>query len=419
MISIFEKVRRKLRRFSASDAPITFEATIGNELFKVTERADEIVSRVRTADFINNRDCHMLVGPAGCVPLNAPKVVNKNVPSYRIQEPYGIPRPLPDFPTASFYPDLTISRLSDATCVQGGVAISRDRKIIAETFTSHWDRRFHHALKKSPAGYTLQENLSEPKYLEGKYFFLDFQHLSHYGHFIADVLPRLWAYYYLNDLFNIGNLKILITRKPEPFIKEILSYSGINSHDIVEIEESIVVEELFVATKALQLQDYSAPVLRQIWDTIGLRAGKKNDRGKKIYLSRSRHPQRQLLNEIEVERIFQSHGFQVLYPEGLSFSEQAEWIVGAELIAGPSGSNLFTLAFQQNMKSAFIITSPALIHITDSLLQVGRRCELRTYIGEVATTHPSYDQHWVHSPWVIADMDDLTEAVANWVRDFS
>lgn len=416
---IYEKVLQRFRRNTSIAATRVLDPIQDPNLYKSSARADQIVQRVGANDFASTPDCHMLVCPAGRAALNAPIVTNRNPPTYRIQEPYGVPRQLPEFPSESFFPDLTISRISNVTCVPGGVAISCDGRVIAETFTSYWDQRFHHELKKSAEGYRLKTSIGETQPLAGRFFFLDFQHLAHYGHFIADVLPRLWGYYHLRDLQNMPDLKILITRKSEKFIKEILDYSDLNHGDIIEIDRPVMVEEVFFATKALQLQDYSAPVLRQVWNTIGIRAGQCSSGGKRIYLSRSRHPQRQLLNEIDVERIFQSHGFEIVFPETLSFSDQVKCIAEAELIAGPSGSNLFTLAFQQKMKSAFIITSPLLIHITDSLLQIGRKCELRTYIGEVETTHPSYDEHWVHSPWKIADIDDLTAAVETWVRNFS
>jgi capsular polysaccharide biosynthesis protein len=418
MINILRSLQTRFRSEHRFDTKIP--ASNDQEgLFTHAARADEIVPRVDIPDFVAGSDRHIIVCPAGRVDLNVPRVVNGVVQDYKIQEPDGLPRRLPKFPTESIYPNLTISRMKDALCIPGGVAVSRDRRIIAETFTCYWDRRFHHALKRSPEGYRLKDSAEHSHVLPGKYLYLDFQHISHYGHFIADVLPRMWAYFFARDNLNISDLKVLISRKPEPFIKELLNFSGLSANDIHEIDKPAQVEELFVATKALQLQDYAAPVLQQVWNTIGFRATSGTDGPRRIYLSRSRHAQRMLLNELDVEQMFSAHGFEIVHPEELPVPKQIDLIAHAELVAGTSGSNLFTLAFQRNLKSAFIITSPALIHITDSLLQVGRRCDLRTYIGEVNTSHPSYDEHWVHSPWTIQNLGDLERAVGEWTRDFS
>jgi len=382
-------------------------------------RANEIVPRVDINAFLRGTNCHVLVCPAGRVTLNVPKVMNGVIPDYKIQEPGGLPKKLPKFPNESTYPDLTISRMENVLCIPGGVAISQNRYIIAETFTCYWDRRFHQALIRSPKGYKLKEAPATAKALSGKYLYLDFQHISHYGHFIADVLPRLWAYSYARNYLNIADLKIILTKKSEPFIHELLTFFGFAKNDIYEIDHPVMVEDLFIATKALQLQDYVAPVLQETWKTISFRATKSLIGAKRVYLSRARHPQRILLNEIHVEQLFRAKGFEIVYPEELSISEQINTIIHSEMIAGTSGSNLFTLAFQQKLKSIFIITSPALIHITDSLLQVGRQCDLRTYIGEVAISHPSYDEHWVHSPWLIQDLGDLERAIGEWTEDFS
>jgi len=418
MRGLINKLRKRLVPDSKNRSQ-SADAHENTSIFEKTARADEIAPRVDLTTFLHDTNCHILACPAGRVALNAPRVMNGVNPNYKIQEPDGLPKKLPSFPSESFYPDLTISRLANVLCIPGGVAISQDRSILAETFTCYWDRRFHHALIKSPIGYKLKEIPAAAKTLSGKYLYLDFQHISHYGHFIADVLPRLWAYSYARNYLNIPDLKILLTRKPEPFIHELLNLYGFARNDIHEIDQPVLVEDLFIATKALQLQDYVAPALQETWNTISLRATSGVASAKKVYLSRARHPQRMLLNEIDVEQIFKAKGFQIIYPEELSVCEQINLIAHAKIIAGTSGSNLFNLAFQQNLKSAFIITSPALIHITDSLLQVGRRCDLRTYIGEVATSHPSYDEHWVHSPWVIQDLRDLERAVGEWTQDYS
>jgi len=418
MINFLRKLQRRLLAKTTTHSE---RATTSTDISFIEKcaRADEIVPRVDINAFLRGTNCHILVCPAGRVTLNVPRVMNGVIPDYKIQEPDGLPKKLPSFPNESAYPDLTISRMANVLCIPGGVAISQDRSIIAETFTCYWDRRFHHALIRSPKGYKFKEAPNAAKALSGRYLYLDFQHISHYGHFIADVLPRLWAYSYARDYLNIVDLKILLTRKSEPFIHELLKFFGFTKDDIYEIDHPVMVEDLFVATKALQLQDYVAPVLQETWRTIGFRATTSLIGAKRVYLSRARHPQRMLLNESDVEQLFRAEGFEIVYPEELSVSEQINTIIRSEIVAGTSGSNLFTLAFQQKLKSIFIITSPALIHITDSLLQVGRQCDLRTYIGEVATSHPSYDEHWVHSPWLIQDLGDLERAIGEWTRDFS
>jgi capsular polysaccharide biosynthesis protein len=74
----------------------------------------------------------------------------------------------------------------------------------------------------------------------------------------------------------------------------------------------------------------------------------------RVYLSRSGVPIRTLTNEAVVERIFAGFGFAAVHPERLSVDQQIALVSNALLVAGPSGSALFNLAFQGRLRSAFI-----------------------------------------------------------------
>ena len=70
----------------------------------------------------------------------------------------------------------------------------------------------------------------------------------------------------------------------------------------------------------------------------------------KIYVSRAlsgitRTMYRHMTNEAEVEEVFKSKGFEVVYPETLSFSAQISKFRSAKYIAGPSGSGMFNSIF--------------------------------------------------------------------------
>lgn len=68
--------------------------------------------------------------------------------------------------------------------------------------------------------------------------------------------------------------------------------------------------------------------------------------GRRLYISRRRQTAfRRLLNEAQLEALFTARGFEVVYPEELSFKEQVRLFSAAAVVAGPAGSNMINLVF--------------------------------------------------------------------------
>lgn len=67
--------------------------------------------------------------------------------------------------------------------------------------------------------------------------------------------------------------------------------------------------------------------------------------GKRLYVSRSSVPGRQMLNASEINSIFRRAGFQAVDPSTLSIREQIELFHDAEVVAGPAGAGLTNMVF--------------------------------------------------------------------------
>ncbi|GLI21735.1 hypothetical protein GGQ86_000960 [Xanthobacter flavus] len=71
-----------------------------------------------------------------------------------------------------------------------------------------------------------------------------------------------------------------------------------------------------------------------------------------IYVSRllsslARPDYRPLKNEMDIEAFFSERGFEIVYPETLTFSEQIHLFHGASKIVGPSGSGMLNAVFSE------------------------------------------------------------------------
>jgi hypothetical protein len=66
---------------------------------------------------------------------------------------------------------------------------------------------------------------------------------------------------------------------------------------------------------------------------------------RKIYISRKNVNNIRLLNNKEVEEIFGKYGFEIIFPENLSFDDQVEIFSQAKYVAGPTGAALTNILY--------------------------------------------------------------------------
>jgi hypothetical protein len=66
---------------------------------------------------------------------------------------------------------------------------------------------------------------------------------------------------------------------------------------------------------------------------------------RKIYVSRSRTKMRRIRNEAELERSLQGEGYEIVFPEDLTFTQQAETFRNADIIVAPFGAALVNLVY--------------------------------------------------------------------------
>jgi hypothetical protein len=69
---------------------------------------------------------------------------------------------------------------------------------------------------------------------------------------------------------------------------------------------------------------------------------------RKIYISRSRATKRRVKNEKELLPVLEKYGFEVVFPELLSYREQVQLFYESKVIAGPHGAGFTNTFFAQN-----------------------------------------------------------------------
>jgi capsular polysaccharide biosynthesis protein len=190
--------------------------------------------------------------------------------------------------------------------------------------------------------------------LHGTYFHLDNEHRGFFGHAVTEQVSRLWAWQRAKQL--VPDLRVLMSvnrgREVAEWELVLLEAAGIDRCDVEVVRRPVRVERLLSASPMFSLPQYVHPRIVETWDAIGgalLDRAVPRERPQRLFVSR-RHEKRACLNRLEVEGLFTSCGFQVVFPEEHPLPEQVALFHHADVIAGFAGSGLFTVMFTSRPK---------------------------------------------------------------------
>ncbi len=170
--------------------------------------------------------------------------------------------------------------------------------------------------------------------------------MNHYGHFVTESLSRYWwrgaadfdhivAYPFMHH-----NGRVLV----RDFHRYLAGQLGVSIDRMAILTSRTRFDEIIVPE---QLWSYNVHVnahMRALYAQIGARhaAGKPSGR---IFLSRAASPEARLANPLEVEDVFASFGFRVLYPEEIEIARQLSLYANCAILAGLSGSGMHNCLF--------------------------------------------------------------------------
>jgi hypothetical protein len=223
---------------------------------------------------------------------------------------------------------------------------------------------FDHAIFHAPPGrqaWVLEpEDMRDVPVMDTAFSLLSAR--SHaFGHWIWESLPKFVAARLSGAL---PPMPILIDADMSPTHRQSLEWMLRPGDEIIEVANfaTIRVRRLWCAptlhfstvfekrNTRLQWDDLmhpparSAPVLAEIGRLADAALGPlPPSPPQRVYLARRvhRHAHHILRNHVQIEALARSHGFQICYPEALSFAEQVRLVRGARFILAPTGSAVF------------------------------------------------------------------------------
>jgi len=182
---------------------------------------------------------------------------------------------------------------------------------------------------------------------------------GNYGHWFLEFLPRMLAFD--TDFCDDGFSIVVDASMPQSHLDS-LSLLNSKNRPIVVLPANTAVNfsRLAVAPVPaffpLDVEDgvaYDTVWPRDIFSQLkskiiqGLEREKFvfSEKPTRLFLSRRGFSSRQLVNELELEKVLQDFGFTTIYPETMSFSEQVDAFQSAEIVVGSCSSALTNAIF--------------------------------------------------------------------------
>ena len=175
----------------------------------------------------------------------------------------------------------------------------------------------------------------------------------HYGHFITETLSTFWPLLQTSsvhfDTFVFH--RFCFGTGMSPFAKDIFECFDIELKKIIIIDDSpLQFEHIVLPNRLLALNHSVNRLIKDIHDHVATRLRTDHPPScRKFYLSRRKLAKntrnRVIVNEAELEQCFTDRGFQIIYPEEISFRDQLSLYSHACALAGPSGSALHNILF--------------------------------------------------------------------------
>jgi hypothetical protein len=161
---------------------------------------------------------------------------------------------------------------------------------------------------------------------------------SNYAHWAFDSLPRL------SDHIT-PEAKLLLGLNTPSFQTESLLMLGWNAQNLILPQAELVKCRRLRIHMAAKVSGVPHPeCIRKVRDQITAAVGTTKSPSRRIYISRQK-TRRSILNHDEIAPILKSYGFEEVFCEELSFSEQVQLFSGAEAIFGPHGAGTINAMF--------------------------------------------------------------------------
>lgn len=237
--------------------------------------------------------------------------------------------------------------------------------------------------------------------------------VSHYGHFLIDTLSRFWPL-----LREPERHLVLLAHAPEqdtrwqdvPVIGDILARFGRTVDDIVTFHAPRRVRRVTITDPSFVERSHAHAVFGELMQFVGrpFWSHESVDRETRpAYLSKSRLAGgvNRLINEVDLEHELERRGFDVIYPETLSLSEQVSLFARRLFVVGTAGSALHTSLMSSPGRRILALNIHEHLHANYAMFdRLGGNEAFYYFVpGSIQSAHPGFSIGWtLERPDIVA-----------------
>ncbi|HET8601475.1 MAG TPA: glycosyltransferase family 61 protein [Segeticoccus sp.] len=281
--------------------------------------------------------------------------------------------------------------------------VARDNYWLPDTFRHPLDRYLMHRklASSNPRHARLPDeaaNAKPTRRLTGSYYYFDSEYPGHFGHVITETLGKVWGWHEARAVD--PSVRPLFSLEPgmselPAFEQQMLRAAGVDLNEVTYLaaDESVDVETLYAASPGFVMPQYAAPHMGQVWGAVGSLGRPQEDYPRRLFVARRMAPLRSCENTAEVEDFFSSLGFTLVYPADHPLEEQIGMFQHADVIAGFSGSGMFSMAFAPG-KTVIVMAGDSFTATNEFLFSSVLGSRLHCFWGDSAVKHPPGKWAW-------------------------
>lgn len=257
------------------------------------------------------------------------------------------------------FPESYVAEIDNAVVFGENEWIVSDGMLLCDMFTCEYCREMNfnkgiiQNVSMDEGKAKIAYRISYP-YNVGKAIFLLGNFSFNYFHFLVNIMPK---WYYLNQINEYKDYAIVVDEKAYGLYKEIIDIFNIYNRKILCLKPNFAykADKLVYASNCCWYDRYIKYSFGYSMDKEAIVFVRKSVLEKiqgrkkidKVYVSRTKLPseRQRLINEEEIERLFNQYGFVSVYPENMTFKEQVELFSQVKFLAGSVGAAFTNIIF--------------------------------------------------------------------------
>jgi hypothetical protein len=162
-----------------------------------------------------------------------------------------------------------------------------------------------------------------------------------YGHTLIDLIPKILS---AQKILNCSDFPLILMKSNHNRVLPLFNHFGINPERLVDVDRDIYkLKELRVVSSFIQGVNSRFPFSDLLPVRNLVQTGTNKVWFSRTHLSGNQNEKRILTNRVEVERLIQNFGFEMVYPEEISLDDISKIVQSAKVLAGESGSALHNI----------------------------------------------------------------------------